>query len=351
MKKLFYFFTIAIILIGVFTTCNKDVAVTGVKLDETSLTIDVSGTKMLIVTVLPEKATNKAVTWISNNPLVVTVSSNGLVTAISKGEATVEVSTVDGNFTASCKVKVGDTSGGDIAVTGVTLSKTTLSLEIGETETLIPTVLPENATNRAVIWTSSNPLVTTVLPSGLVTALSKGEATIEVTTVDGSFSARCIVNVTVPLTPEELLSQEKGWQLTAGTCDPPYELGDGSPISNLFEGFLYDCELDDIIFFYKNYTQYLNFGKTLCEWESGIGINLGNWKIRESENVLEFQLPYFLDDVRVEGSIVVLDENTLKLDVPITIDYGKKLTKREVMLSSTKTINYVFTLTYSKVSK
>jgi len=192
------------------------------------------------------------------------------------------------------------------------------------------------------------------LPSGLVTALSKGEATIEVTTVDGSFSARCIVSVTVPPTPEELLTQEKGWQLTAGTCDPPFELGNGDLVSNLFEGFLYDCELDDIIFFYKNYTQYLNYGKNLCDWESGIGINLGNWRIREDEGVLEFQLSYFFNEddtfAKLEGRIVILNENTLKLDIPITFDDGAKLAKRGLMVSrSTK--DYVFTLTYSKVSK
>jgi len=121
MKKLFYLFSAAVFLISIFTTCSKDVSVTGVKLDESSLTLEIGKTKTLIATVLPEKATNKAVSWISTNPLVATVSSNGLVTAISKGETTIEVSTIDGNFTASCKVKVDDIPGGNIAVTGVML--------------------------------------------------------------------------------------------------------------------------------------------------------------------------------------------------------------------------------------
>jgi transglutaminase/protease-like cytokinesis protein 3 len=84
------------------------VTVTGVKLDENSLTLGVGESKTLIATVLPEKATNKTVIWTSSNPTVATILPSGLITAISEGEATIEVTTADGGFTASCKVKVGD---------------------------------------------------------------------------------------------------------------------------------------------------------------------------------------------------------------------------------------------------
>ena len=179
----------AVLLIGIFTTCNKDVAVAGVKLDETSFTIGIGETKALIVTVLPEKATNKTVVWTSSNPLVATVLPSGLVTAISKGEATIEVATADGNFTASCKVIVGD-----VAVTGITLNKTSLSLEVDGTETLTATILPENATNKVVIWTTTDPLIAIVV-NGFVTAIEKGETTITATTFEGNFKATCAVMV------------------------------------------------------------------------------------------------------------------------------------------------------------
>jgi len=70
-----------------------------------------------------------------------------------------------------------------------------LTLKIGETKTLIANVSPENAENKTVVFTSSNVLVASVMPNGLVTAISKGTATIVVTTVDGAKSASCEVTV------------------------------------------------------------------------------------------------------------------------------------------------------------
>jgi len=189
MKKIFNLLTITALLMTVLTNCNKEVSVTEVKLNETSLLLGVGETQTLVATVLPEKATNKTVVWTSSNPVVATVLPSGLVTAISKGEATIQVTTADGGFTASCKVKVDD-----ISVTGISINKTTLSLDIGGTETLIATVLPEGATNKTVIWTTSNPLIATVV-NGFVTAISNGLATITATTFEGNFTATCSVMV------------------------------------------------------------------------------------------------------------------------------------------------------------
>ena len=96
----------------------------------------------------------------------------------------------------SCKDK-------EVLVTGVTLNKTELTLEQGKTESLIATVLPSDATNQAISWSSSNPAVASVLPSGLVTALSKGTATIQVSTQDGVKTASCVVTVLPPPHPAE----------------------------------------------------------------------------------------------------------------------------------------------------
>jgi hypothetical protein len=189
MKKILNLLTIAVLLMAVLTSCNKDVAVTGVKLDETSLTLGVGESKTLIATVLPEKATNKLVTWTSSNILVASVMPNGLVTGIIKGEATIVVTTSDGSFTASCLVKVDD-----ISVTGITLNKTTLPLEVGKSETLIATVQPEGATNNTVIWTSSDNLIATVA-NGFVTAIGNGLATVTATTFEGNYTATCTVMV------------------------------------------------------------------------------------------------------------------------------------------------------------
>jgi len=106
MRKTFYFLTISVLLITVLTTCNKDVAVAGVKLDENPLTLVIGETKTLIVTVLPKDATNKLVTWVSSDPKVATVTSSGEVISHSIGKTIIEVTTVDGNHTAKCEITV-----------------------------------------------------------------------------------------------------------------------------------------------------------------------------------------------------------------------------------------------------
>lgn len=83
----------------------------------------------------------------------------------------------------------------DISVTGVSVSPTTLSLEVGATQQLTATVLPEDATNQNVTWSSNKESVATVAAAGTVTAVAAGTATITVTTVDGGKTATCVVTV------------------------------------------------------------------------------------------------------------------------------------------------------------
>ena len=83
---------------------------------------------------------------------------------------------------------------GSVAVTGVTLDQSSLSLTAGDTAALIPTVQPSNASNKSVIWSSSDTDVATV-NNGTVTAVAAGAATITVTTEDGGKTATCAVTV------------------------------------------------------------------------------------------------------------------------------------------------------------
>ena len=86
-----------------------------------------------------------------------------------------------------------------VSVTCVTLNTSTLSLNKGETETLVATVLPSDASNKSVTWSSSNSSVATVSNNGLVTAVGdSGNANITVTTVDGGHTAQCAFNIIDP---------------------------------------------------------------------------------------------------------------------------------------------------------
>ena len=166
----------------------------GVSISPTTATIIKGQTRQLTATVAPSSASNKSVSWSSSNDTVATVSSTGLVTAKSAGTADITVTTKDGNYKAVCKVTVR------VPVTGVSLSKTELSLIKGNTEQLSATISPADASNKSISWTTTDKSVATVSSSGLITAIGGGTADIIVTTLDGSYSDKCRVTVTVPVT-------------------------------------------------------------------------------------------------------------------------------------------------------
>jgi len=179
---------------------SSNVAVTGVTLDKVTATLTVGGQLPLTHTILPLNATNKIVTWSSSDNSVATVNS-GTVNAVKAGTATITVTTADGNKTASCTVTVTETSGGNVAVTGVMLNKSMTTLTVGESETLVATVQPANASNKGVTWSSLQPSIATV-NNGVVTALASGTAIIAATTVDGRYIADCIVTINPASLPE-----------------------------------------------------------------------------------------------------------------------------------------------------
>jgi formylglycine-generating enzyme required for sulfatase activity len=185
------------------------VAVTGIKLNKTAITLPAGGLatsgtlERLIATVLPSNATRgNSVTWSSSNGKVAEVCFGDYVLAEAEGTAVITVRTVEGNFKATCTVTVLP-----VATTRVTLNKTTLSLAVGGQETLTATVQPSNATNKNVFWSSSNSAVATVSSgSGTVTAVAEGTATITATTSSSggiSYAATCFVTVTATTTPTE----------------------------------------------------------------------------------------------------------------------------------------------------
>ena len=175
--------------------------VTGVSLDKTNLNLNPGKGGTLIATITPSNATNQNVTWESSDTKVVTVD-NGLVTAVAEGSATITVTTTDGNFQDTCTVTV--TEPPTVSVTSVTLDQTSLTLDVGGSDTLTATVEPDNATNKAVTWSTSDKNVATVDQNGNVKAVGAGKATITATTADGSgVSATCTVTVNGPVLPPQ----------------------------------------------------------------------------------------------------------------------------------------------------
>lgn len=169
------------------------VAVTGVTLDKTTISLEAGQTAQLTATIQPGNADNQAVTWSSSDNNIVSVDATGKITANAKGSATITVTTADGGKTATCSVTVTEPAA-PVAVTGVTLNKNNTTIYTGRTETLTATIQPADATNKAVTWTSDNTGVATI-NNGVVTGVSVGTATITVKTTDGGFTATCTVTV------------------------------------------------------------------------------------------------------------------------------------------------------------
>jgi uncharacterized protein YjdB len=174
-------------------TTPSNVSVTGVSLDQTEIVAKEGATAVILTaTVSPENATNKNVTWSTNNSSVATVS-NGLVNFIGAGSATITVTTEDGKKAATCNVRVTPVT---VPVTDVSLDQTSLTRQVGDPSVILTaTVTPSYATNKNVTWSTNNSSVATV-SNGVVSFVGAGSATITVTTEDGNKTATCDVTVT-----------------------------------------------------------------------------------------------------------------------------------------------------------
>lgn len=173
---------------AIYTEIQIEVAVvqvSGITLNKSTATVNIGETVTLSATVLPSNATDKTVTWSTSSSTLATVS-NGVVTGKAEGKVTITAKA--GAYSASCEVEVKA-----VAVTGVSLNNTTLSMGIGDVSSLTATVAPSNATNKSVSWTSSNNAAVTVDSNGTITGVSAGTSIITVTTSDGGFTASCTV--------------------------------------------------------------------------------------------------------------------------------------------------------------
>lgn len=189
--------TLCVLLVAFFSSCGKEqvISVNSVKLDITSLSLEIGESKTLIATIQPSDATNGVISWTSSQPAIATVSSSGVVTAISEGNTAVTATA--GGKSASCVVTVSKKV---IEVISIELDKTSIELTEGETITLTASIKPENASDKTLTWSSSEPSIASV-DNGMVVANSEGSATI--TASVGGKTASCLVVVSKVVIPVE----------------------------------------------------------------------------------------------------------------------------------------------------
>lgn len=171
-----------------------------VSLNKHILTVRVGNSEELIASVGPDDTDNKKVVWNSADSTIVKVSENGIITGKKAGKTFIYATAVSNLFAKdSCEV----TSLQPVA--GIMLNETQVTFEsIGKTKPLIAKVLPEDASDKSVRWTSSNPAVCSITENGTIVSLGIGTSVITATTVDGGFVAVCIVTVKSAFYPADV---------------------------------------------------------------------------------------------------------------------------------------------------
>ena len=190
---------------------NSEIMVQSLSLNKTSININVGKTEKLIVSILPSNATNKNITWSSSNTSVATVDSSGNVKALKKGSVIISAKSNNGKV-ATCTVNVSE-----MAVTKLTLNKTSESIYKTKTLSLIATITPTDASDKTITWKSSNTNIATVSSNGVVTGKKAGVVNITATSSNGK-SATCKITVKdyTPVTQIKI-NKSSGTSIVGGT--------------------------------------------------------------------------------------------------------------------------------------
>ncbi len=181
-------------------TVSDFVSVTSIKLEPSATTMKVGETITIKPTISPTDASIQTVTYESSDTKIVTVDEKGMVKALAIGEATIKVISDDKfngiqSQTATVQVIAGK------PVTGITC-ETTATVKIDQTHQLVYNILPTDATNKRVVFTSDNEDVAMIDNEGVIYGIAAGSTKVNVTTEDGSHTASCTVVV-----PQILVNQ------------------------------------------------------------------------------------------------------------------------------------------------
>ena len=165
--------------------------VTGIALSETNVALDLNTKRLqLRATAYPENAMNKTIIWTTTDATKAKVDANGLVTLLKQGTVTIIATSEDNpQATAMCNITI------QIPVVSITLDEKEKIMYVGQAARLSYVILPVNANNNSILWTSTNGTVATVDNTGKVSAKSVGTTVIILKTLDGGYSVYCTITV------------------------------------------------------------------------------------------------------------------------------------------------------------
>jgi len=218
---------------------GKPIPVEEITINGGDITLKKGDTASLTVTVSPENADNKSVTWNSNKTNIVTVNADtGLVTAKAVGYSIITAIAKDGSGVSSLGIKVTVTETPVLVESIIINGGNNVILTAGQSRKLSLSVLPATAGNKNVTWSSGDPQKVEVNQSGEIKALSGGTAVITAAAQDGS-GVSGTVNVTVTveepgsyMTPQEIFTSLKGQKITTNGWADQANSGAGLSYAN-----------------------------------------------------------------------------------------------------------------------
>ena len=189
---------------GYTDVCEFDVYehTVGIRLETEQARVRKGGRLTLAAVAQPEGKTDGRLVWSSSDGSVASVDEEGVVSGKSKGEAVITVTAVDGGYTAECRVRVYQ------PVTELRMDNRSMTVNTGEDRQLTATILPYDADNKSIVWSSDNPDVADVNGKGVVTGVKAGQTVIRATSEDEGISDFCVVTVNQPVTGVSLSKSE-----------------------------------------------------------------------------------------------------------------------------------------------
>lgn len=189
---------------GYTDVCEFDVYehTVGIRLETEQARVRKGGRLTLAAVAQPEGKTDGRLVWSSSDGSVASVDEEGVVSGKSKGEAVITVTAVDGGYTAECRVRVYQ------PVTELRMDNRSVTVDTGDDIRLTATILPYDADNKSIVWSSDNPDVADVNGKGVVTGVKAGQTVIRATSEDEGISDFCVVPVNQPVTGVSLSKSE-----------------------------------------------------------------------------------------------------------------------------------------------
>ncbi len=262
----------------------KDIPIEEIKLSLENTTIQKGENVNLKVEIVPSNATNKSLTYTSSNSGVVTVDTTGKLFAVSSGNATITVKAKNGVM-QTIDVKVYS------KVTGIKLKEQDLCLEVGQSYSIVPIILPEDADNKKVNYYSSEENIATVDENGNIKAISNGGVTIKATTEEGNFESEIKLTV-IPKLEEGAIIFEKPLQVNANQITG---IDERTTVEDLLEKIKTNYRLEIV-----------NKSGTLIEENKFVGTE-SKIRVYDEENlVIEYKIIIY-GDVNGDGKINSID--------------------------------------------